>query len=83
MGCVRFPCYSDRKLTNGTVIWQENRLIDPVILFEGFSFPLESFTLKVAESPNGRFGLIFVNDISESSQLPQANFMFKSRVASG
>ena len=28
------------------------------------------------------FGLILVNDISESSQLPQANFMFKSRVES-
>ena len=29
------------------------------------------------------FGLILVNDISDSNQLPQANFKFKSRVAPG
>ena len=36
--CVRFLRYSDRKLTNGTVIWKDNRLIVPVIRFKGFSF---------------------------------------------
>ena len=29
--CVRFLRYSDRKSTNGTVIWKDNRLIIPVI----------------------------------------------------
>ena len=58
MGCVRFPCYSDRKLTNGTEIWQENRLIVSVILLKAVfifvsTFPLERFTLKVAFSPSG------------------------------
>ena len=58
MVCVRFSCYSDKKLTNGTVIWQENRFVVPLILFEGvFIFVstsrLERFTLKVAFSPSG------------------------------
>ena len=56
-----------------------------VFIFASTS-PLESFTLKVAFSPSGVVPCLlstlqfdFGNDISESSQLPQANFMFTVR----
>ena len=45
--CVRFLRYSDRKLTNRTVIWKDNRLIVPVILFKGFSFRFNILTEKL------------------------------------
>ena len=44
--CVRFLRYSDRKLTNGTAIWKDNRLIIPVIRFKGFSFRFNILTEK-------------------------------------
>ena len=62
-----------------------------LFFFKGFHFRLnipsekfypESclFTKWCGAFPQ-RFGFILVNDISESSQLPQANFVFKSRVS--
>ena len=44
--CVRFLRYSDRKLTNRTVIWKDNRLIVPVIRFKGFSSRFNILTEK-------------------------------------
>ena len=65
--CVRFLRYSDRKLTNGTVIWKDNRLIIPVIRFKGFSFRFNILTEKfyvsnVAFWPSGARALFMVAD---------------------
>ena len=44
--CVRFLRYSDRKLTVRTVIWKDNRFINPVIRFKGFPFCFSILTEK-------------------------------------